>query len=50
METLITLTAKKKMIQARNGEKLLPAIAGIAVGDGAVPGDGKVLEDRKSVV
>lgn len=48
METLITLTAKKKMIQARNGEKSLPAIAGIAVGDGAVSGDGKVLEPSET--
>ena len=40
MKTLITLIAKKKMIQARNGEAALPAVAGIALGDGAVAEDG----------
>lgn len=40
MKTVITRIAKKKMIQARNGEIALPAIAGIAVGDGAATEDG----------
>lgn len=34
-KALITHIAKKKMTQARNGEITLPAVAGIALGDGA---------------
>lgn len=34
-KALITQIAKRKMIQARNGEITLPPIAGIAIGDGA---------------
>lgn len=37
-KALITHIAKKKMIQARNGEIILPPIAGIAIGDGASAG------------
>lgn len=44
MKTLVTHIAKKKMIQARNGEIALPAVAGIALGDGAVAGDGSPIE------
>ncbi len=44
MKTLITLNAKKKMIQARKGEIALPAVAGIALGDGAAAGDGRLIE------
>lgn len=39
MKTVVTHIAKKKMIQARNGEIALPAITGIAVGDGAAAED-----------
>lgn len=35
MKNIITLIAKKKLIQARKGEISLPVIAGIAIGDGA---------------
>lgn len=43
MKDVITLTARIKMIQARKGEISLPAIAGIAIGDGAVDGNGSVV-------
>lgn len=42
--TLITHTAKRKMIRARNGEAALPAVAGIAIGDGAAAEDGRPVE------
>lgn len=35
MKSIITLAAKKKMVQARKGEINLPVIVGIAIGDGA---------------
>lgn len=44
MKTIITHVAKKKMIQARNGEAALPAVTGIAIGDGAVTEDNTLIE------
>ena len=49
MKTLITLNAKKKMIQARKGEIALPAVAGIALGDGAAAGDGRLIEPERQI-
>lgn len=40
MNSIITTTARKKMALARKGDISLPAVAGIAVGDGAESGDG----------
>lgn len=43
MKNIITLIAKKKMVQARKGEITLPVIAGIAIGDGAVDANGSLI-------
>lgn len=40
---IVTLTARKKMIQARKEGLALPAIVGIAIGDGAVDGSGNLV-------
>lgn len=40
---VITLTAKRKMVQARKGEIALPIIIGIAIGDGAVDENGNLI-------
>lgn len=44
MRSIITLKAKKKMVQARKGEITLPVITGIAIGDGAIDADGNLIE------
>lgn len=44
MKNLITHIAKKKMIQARKGELSLPAVAGIAIGDGAAAENNELIE------
>lgn len=43
MTSIVTLTAKKKMVMARKGEITLPVIAGIAIGDGAAGTDGILI-------
>ncbi|MCM1120121.1 MAG: phage tail protein [bacterium] len=43
MNSIITLTAKRKMVRARKGEIALPVIAGIAIGDGAIDADGNLI-------
>lgn len=43
MKSIITLAAKKKMVQARKGEINLPVIAGIAIGDGAEDAAGTLI-------
>lgn len=43
MKDVVTLTARRKMAQARKGEISLPVIAGIAIGDGAVDGSGSLI-------
>ena len=43
MNSIITLTAKRKMVRARKGEIALPVIAGIAIGDGAIDEDGNLI-------
>lgn len=42
-QNVITLTAKRKMVQARKGEIALPKIIGIAIGDGAVDENGNLV-------
>lgn len=43
MNSVITVTAKKKMVRARKGEIALPVITGIAIGDGAIDEDGNLI-------
>lgn len=43
MKDVVTLTARRKMAQARKGEIALPVIVGIAIGDGAVDGSGSLI-------
>lgn len=43
MKDVVTLAARKKMIQARRGEAALPVVVGIAIGDGAVDGGGNLV-------
>ena len=43
MNSIITLTAKNKMVRARKGEIALPVIAGIAIGDGAMDDNGNLI-------
>lgn len=43
MNSIITLTAKRKLVRARKGEIALPVIAGIAIGDGAIDEDGNLI-------
>lgn len=40
---VITLTARRKLAQARKGEITLPIITGIAIGDGAVDESGNLI-------
>ncbi len=44
MKSIITSIARKKMVQARKGEITLPAVVGIAIGDGAENVDGELRE------
>lgn len=44
MKSIITSIARKKMAQARKGEISLPAVAGIAIGDGAENEEGLLTE------
>ena len=44
MKTVTTTLARRKMAQARKGETALPAVAGIAIGDGAEDGSGEVMD------
>lgn len=48
MKDVVTLTARKKMIQARKGEITLPVIVGIAIGDGAVDGSGNLVFPKET--
>lgn len=43
MNSIITVTAKRKMVRARKGEIALPVVAGIAIGDGAIDEDGNLI-------
>lgn len=43
MKDVVTLTARRKMVQARKGEITLPVIVGIAIGDGAVDENGNLI-------
>ncbi len=43
MQNIITLTARRKLAQARKGEIALPKITGIAIGDGAVDENGNLV-------
>lgn len=42
-DAVVTLAARKKMVQARAGEAPLPKIVGVAFGSGGVDGNGGVL-------
>lgn len=44
MNSIITVTGRRKMAQARAGIAALPKIVGIALGNGGVDEDGNVLE------
>lgn len=44
MDSIITLKARMKMVQARKGEIALPVITGIAIGDGAADTNGNLIE------
>lgn len=41
--TVITKTARKKLVMARAGDMALPKVAGIAFGDGGVDSNGEVI-------
>lgn len=41
--TVVTMAARRKMVQARAGEIVLPEIVGFAFGDGGVDSGGNVL-------
>lgn len=43
MKDVVTVTARRKMVQARKGEIALPVIVGIAIGDGALDGSGNLV-------
>lgn len=44
MRHVITNISKRKMVQARKGEIILPIVKGIAIGDGAETSTGALLE------
>lgn len=47
-DAIVTLTARKKMVQARAGEIALPTIKGFAFGDGAIEEAGSVIRPKET--
>lgn len=48
MNAVVTVKARKKMLQARAGEKALPKIAGFAFGNGGTSSGGSVVSPSES--
>lgn len=47
-DAVVTLAARKKMVQARAGETPLPKIVGVAFGSGGVDADGNVITPERT--
>ncbi len=47
-DAVVTLAARKKMVQARAGETPLPKIMGVAFGSGGVDADGNVITPERT--
>lgn len=49
MNSIITLTARKKMAEARAGVKAVPPIVKMAVGDGGIDADGTIKSPESAL-
>ena len=47
-DAVVTLAARKKMVQARAGETPLPKIMGVVFGSGGVDADGNVITPERT--